>query len=355
MAMRVVLLGGYLGAGKSTLAISAVKHLAARGMRPAIVTNDQSDGLVDTALVDRNGIDVCEVTNGCFCCRFPDLLGALETMSRDSNADVVVAEAVGSCTDLMSTVLRPLRQYHADQFALAPLTIVVDPFRMMGPMSEVVKYLYRQQVLEAEIIAVNKCDALPAEQLEPLVEKLKSAAPGAKVVCISAQTGDGVPEWLDLVSAGTSQLSRTLDLDYTRYAQAEAHLGWLNASGTLKSGTAFSPDRWATSLLRALSGEFSDAKAEIAHVKLLVHSGMRATKASMTGDDGSISWDMRGGDGVTNAAAFLLNARVGTDPDSLAARVRQALEASLEGSTIRYAVDEWTCFSPPEPKPTYRM
>ena len=46
--------------------------------------------------------------------------------------DTIIAEAVGSCTDLQATVVRPLRKYHGDQFSVAPLTTIVDPHRLRG-------------------------------------------------------------------------------------------------------------------------------------------------------------------------------------------------------------------------------
>jgi hypothetical protein len=43
--------------------------------------------------------------------------------------DIVLSEAVGSCTDLVSTVLRPLHAYHPDRYLVAPLTVLSDPLR----------------------------------------------------------------------------------------------------------------------------------------------------------------------------------------------------------------------------------
>lgn len=93
------------------------------------MTNDQGDDLVDTALAQQQRLAVTEVAGGCFCCRFPDLLKGLETLQRTVEPDVILAEPVGSCTDLLATVVRPLRHYHAGRFRIAPLTILIDPLR----------------------------------------------------------------------------------------------------------------------------------------------------------------------------------------------------------------------------------
>lgn len=71
--MRVIVVGGFLGAGKTTLMAQAAKHFAAQGKRVAIITNDQAAELVDTHFFSGMGIAVKEIAGGCFCCRFEDL------------------------------------------------------------------------------------------------------------------------------------------------------------------------------------------------------------------------------------------------------------------------------------------
>ena len=74
----IVLVGGFLGSGKTTLILAAARLLAQRGLRSAVILNDQSDGLVDTRLTQAHGILAGEVTGGCFCCRLSDLLTVIE-------------------------------------------------------------------------------------------------------------------------------------------------------------------------------------------------------------------------------------------------------------------------------------
>ena len=70
MTADYVMVGGFLGAGKTTALLRLAEHFTSQDRRVGLITNDQSQGLVDTALVRRKGYPVEEITGGCFCCRF---------------------------------------------------------------------------------------------------------------------------------------------------------------------------------------------------------------------------------------------------------------------------------------------
>src|SRR5215472_5506559 len=94
----LVLVGGFLGAGKTTLLLEAAARLRAYGRRVAMITNDQGGELVDTRLAEAMGTAVQEVVGGCFCCRFSDLVTAVEALSVH-DPEFILAEPVGSCID----------------------------------------------------------------------------------------------------------------------------------------------------------------------------------------------------------------------------------------------------------------
>src|SRR6266542_2541376 len=124
----LVLVGGFLGSGKTTLLLNAGRHLRDRGMRVALITNDQGGALVDTQMAAMLGFETEEVVGGCFCCRFSDLIGAAERLLAHE-PDVILAEPVGSCIDISATILHPVKQLYQERFRLAPFTVLVDPRR----------------------------------------------------------------------------------------------------------------------------------------------------------------------------------------------------------------------------------
>ncbi len=126
---RYIMIGGFLGAGKTTAVARLAQWLTDRGLRVGLISNDQSTGLVDTALLRSQGFDVAEIAGGCFCCRFDSLVQAADKLTVATAPDVFVAEPVGSCTDLVATVSYPLRRIYGHRFSIAPLSVLVDPVR----------------------------------------------------------------------------------------------------------------------------------------------------------------------------------------------------------------------------------
>src|ERR1700759_3584515 len=104
MRADYIMVGGFLGAGKTTAMVRLAERLTAEGRRVGLITNDQSQGLVDTSIAAAKGFPVQEITGGCFCCRFNSLTDAAARLTRDVRPDVFLAEPVGSCTDLGATV-----------------------------------------------------------------------------------------------------------------------------------------------------------------------------------------------------------------------------------------------------------
>ena len=109
--------------------MAAAELLAKRGKRVGLITNDQAPDLVDTKWLAEKGLNVREVAGSCFCCNFSALIEAAESL-RALDADVLIGEPVGSCTDLSATILQPLKDKFGDRFVLSPLSVLADPLRL---------------------------------------------------------------------------------------------------------------------------------------------------------------------------------------------------------------------------------
>src|SRR5688572_8319812 len=110
MSLRFLMLGGFLGAGKTTTIARLARHYQSQGHSIGIVTNDQATDLVDTSSLRAQGFDVGEVPGACFCCNFNKLTETMAELAADQRPDIILGEPVGSCTDLVATVVRPIQQ-----------------------------------------------------------------------------------------------------------------------------------------------------------------------------------------------------------------------------------------------------
>ena len=353
---RLLLVGGFLGAGKTTLLWEAARRLIERGLRVGLITNDQAPDLVDTAWLAQRGVAVEEVAGSCFCCNFPGLVAATENLRQVADADVLIAEPVGSCTDLSATLLQPLKEKFATELVLSPLSVVVDPERLRDILSGDTAlhadavYILRKQMEEADVLLLNKIDQLDDAERDALVRDTAQDLVGTEIRLVSAQTGQGVDDWLDDMLAREDAGMHLVEVDYDRYAHGEAVLGWLNATVRLCSPR---PDwqGYARRLLETLRGKLAAAQAAIGHLKLLITTGGDCCVANLTHIRGKV--EVRGEIARLSDAELTLNARAQMPPAELESLVTACL-AETAGDEVVWEIGTCRCFSPGRPSPTHR-
>ena len=354
----IIFVGGFLGAGKTTLMFEAAKRLAANGKRTGLITNDQAPELVDTAFLRTTGSKVTEVSGNCFCCNFPGLVGAINTLADEVKVEIILAEPVGSCTDLSATIIQPLKDKKGGELRVAPLSVLVDPKRLQGILDgnsaglhDSSAYIFRKQLEEADFILLSKADTLSEKELSEMGVRLASAFPKAEVFMVSARQGTGLDAWLEAVTTRTGAGTHLVDVDYDVYAEGEAVLGWLNATYTLTSDSATDWTAFAKNLLDALSRMFDVLPAAVGHVKLAVASGTSLATLNLTGTRETL--EVHGTATPSTAATLTLNARVQMTPEQLEAIVREQM-AKMCGMSITAHPVALRCLSPGYPTPTYR-
>lgn len=341
----LVIVGGFLGSGKTTLITKAAELLQQNGKRAAVILNDQGEELVDTALVRSRQISTGQVVGGCFCCRFSELIEAAEHL-KQHQPDVIFAEAVGSCTDISATTLQPLKRDYADTFRVAPYTVLVDPGRLFevrsGHANRDVTFLFEKQMEEADLVCITKTDRYGDE----------ISLPGISARYLSAFSGAGVAAWLDELTCGEIPVGgRILAIDYERYAKAEAGLAWLNCRFRAETKTALSPAMLIGPLMESLDEELTSRRIRIVHLKIIEEAPSGYLKAALitNGQEPAIEGDLAAS--PSSSHNMLLNLRAEGDPASLQTVVLEQLR-SLPGSV---EIDALHCFSPAAPKPEWRL
>ncbi|GIG90663.1 GTP-binding protein [Plantactinospora endophytica] len=364
MSTRFVVLSGFLGAGKTTTMTAAADQLRTAGQRVAVVTNDQGVDLVDTAFAAKGSGNVGEVTGGCFCCRFEDLLTVMSQLIRRTSPDVIIAESVGSCTDLTATVVRPLTALYGDEFVTAPMTTVVDPIRYLRLLPDLdrgehgtdIAYLYRKQLEDAAVIAVNKTDLLAPDEIHTVVESLTHRFPHAEVVTYSAATGQLTP-LLDTWTRQHTADDADLDIDYQRYGTAEARLAWLDRTLDLQAAhRPFDPTAWIRTFLAAMARGSREEGHLVGHVKLMFQDATSGamTKASLIDSGQPCAVDLAGTP-TSSGGRAVLNARVACEPEQLERLADTAAQEADQDQGVRSRPASQRSFKPGQPRPTHRM
>ncbi len=326
MKPMIAVIGGFLGAGKTTLILAAAALLQRQGVQVAVVLNDQGEDLVDTHLVQSQGIPADQVAGGCFCCRFPDLIDALDRLA-DAAPEVVFAEAVGSCTDIVATTLRPLLRDYPSRFRVAPLTVLVNANQNIA--GDDLQFLYTNQVTEADVL-IAWGDTLPS---------------GARSV--NASTGEGVAEWLAEILGGDHPVAaHALTLDYERYAAAEASLAWLNARVSAIATPELSPSMLVGPLLDRLSA----AVPSIVHLKLFAQCDSGYLKAALTASNADPVVEGTLDASPSAEHEILLNVRALADPSQLRSIIEQEL-AKLPATLTWFHIQS---FRPAAPVPYHK-
>jgi len=369
--IRTVLVSGFLGAGKTTALQTIGARLRDRGYTVGMITNDQASGLVDTSILDAAGGEVVEIPGGCFCCNFDDLVTAAHSINK-ADLDVLLAEPVGSCTDLVATVVNPLRSLHSGSFDVAPLTVLVDPDRVRAyldgddPLPDPVQYIFRMQVEEADLIVLNKTDTLDDPETAALVADLRERVGDRPVLTLSATEGAGVDRWLsalfddpdgdapvdgDRAETVAARGRALTDIDYDTYAAGEAELGWVNTTVDLDGPLDVSAFR--TALMERLQEALSAAEIEVAHLKFSLSSDDALCHANLTATDGTPRYD--GPQlGTVEAAQLVVNVRAVGDPAEIEAIVERAIDETA-GDDVGVAVERSQAFRPEYPEPVHRM
>jgi Ni2+-binding GTPase involved in maturation of urease and hydrogenase len=369
MSADYVMIGGFLGAGKTTAVLALAEQLTAEGRRVGLITNDQSVGLVDTTLALTRGFAVEEITGGCFCCRFASLTEAADRLQERARPDVFVAEPVGSCTDLRASVSYPLRRLYGDAYRVAPLSVLVDPIRaarMLGveegrAFSPRVQYVYEKQLEEADLIVINKVDLIDDARLRRLRSALNERFPSAEVLAVSARQRIGLDDWFGRIFGTALSLRPSPAVDYDIYADGEARLGWFNATIAVTSdGTAngaVDGNGLLVALAASIQARLAAAHIEIAHCKMtLTPAGFGTDLAALNlvRSDAVPELSHRLADPLV-AGELLLNLRAEAPPDTLRSAVLQAITDAESKAFAALRTVHAEAFSPPRPTPTHRM
>lgn len=264
--------------------------------------------------------------------------------------DIILAEPIGTSTNVLSSVVAPLRNMYPDEFEVAPLLVVFDGTRAiellqkpegfgLGSQSRIIPL---NQVHDAEVILISKCDLMSQKQIDEVMARIEAEAPGIEVVPYSAHTMKNVDKVVELmVSSRTSQKLPRPD-DPSIFSTEKASMGWYNLGGRIVA-SRLDLSAFTTDILRHVAEAFPGRMT--GHVKIVVSSPRVAVKIGLV--EGQVQVEgLKGGRYLEGEGKLVINARVTTSPEEL----KRVFGSSVESTCARYQVrlDEVSvsCFAP---------
>ncbi|MCQ1536989.1 GTP-binding protein [Methanosarcina sp. KYL-1] len=187
--MQVIVVGGFLGSGKTTTIINMGKYLAERGKKIAIIVNEIGEVGIDGDVINRYGFDTKEITSGCICCSLKvGLRTTVTLLAKEYKPDILMIEPTGIAFPHVIKEEVELMNL-GEEVEISPLVTLIDGSRFKHLMKEVKEFSMRQ-IIDAEILGINKVDLIEPIQLPILEASVQQLNPKARVVRLSGKAMD---------------------------------------------------------------------------------------------------------------------------------------------------------------------
>ncbi len=189
--MRVIVVAGFLGSGKTTLVMELARRLVDSSRRVAIVENEIGDVGVDGAALAAEGLQVRELFGGCVCCTLQvGLVDTLKELTRTFAPDYVIVEPTGIAqpSDLASALTR-----YAERVDDVRVLTLIDAERH-EMLVEVIGPLLEGQIAGADVVAVTKVDAVDGERLAAVLDAVRAGGASGPVIGVSVVSGVNLDE-----------------------------------------------------------------------------------------------------------------------------------------------------------------
>jgi G3E family GTPase len=178
--MEVLLITGFLGAGKTTLITHLLKSEFNAKEKVAIIVNEVGDIGIDGTLLSGQDVDILELTSGCICCTIKtDFFKAVQEIHRTIDPTYLLVETTGVAQpgDMFDVLFEPPL---SDFSRLKNIITVVDAD--FFEVREVLGTFYDNQIKCADTLILNKIDQVGEDQVNTINAVLGELNPKANVI-----------------------------------------------------------------------------------------------------------------------------------------------------------------------------
>ena len=347
---KFAVFSGFLGAGKTTAMMALTKYYTDRFGKAAMISNDLGRGvnLADHRLAQLRGVNASEMTDECICYQNENLADRLNAYY-DEGCELVISDIPGFGVGALEHVYHGLTEKFPGRYELAPFTVLVEPRTveiLRGGAGGDLEYLYNTQLLEADLIVLNKCDLLDEAGRREALTWLRETYPQAQTIAISALREEGL-EALSLAMRDGRASMRRPDIGYGGKAfkaamrrMSEYYLQYHAAVCC----NDFDGDRYLMDMALRIQADVRASGHEIPHLKLLAWEPEGDYgKVDLLGTDRPIEVNHRFTRPCTTLAV-ILNASAACPKTDLDALITGAVNAVSGEYQLELVVFKKDCF-----------
>ena len=207
---KFTVFSGFLGSGKTTTMMALTKYYTEHHGKAAMISNDLGrQSLADNKLAVLAGCNASELVGECICYQTENLVDRLDKLFDQDGCELVISDIPGFGVGALDHVYHTLQKRYTDRYQLAPFTVLVEPRTvelLRKDQGGDLEYILKTQLVEADLIVLNKCDLLNAHEKDQAIAWLAENYGRAQIVAISALTGAGLEDLSQALSRGAASM-----------------------------------------------------------------------------------------------------------------------------------------------------
>jgi len=196
--MRLLVVSGMLGSGKTSLILRIAETLSDNGSMVAIIENEIGSVGIDGEILERSGMKVRELKGGCVCCTMKTgMIDTLRTLEAVVNPDIAIIEPTGIADPhyVISAIDGVTGLTVTSIFTI----IMVDAERFLKIWKMFERPL-KNQVAVADLVLMNKADTVSADELNKIEEHIRAMSYKGPILRVQADKGVNVEKVTEMLS-----------------------------------------------------------------------------------------------------------------------------------------------------------
>ncbi len=179
--IKLYLLSGFLGAGKTTFLKKLLKHLS--NAKVGVIMNEFGKISIDGILISKHGIDILEINNGsvfCSCLKQPFIEGLIAYSELPIDYLFVESSGMSDPSNIEHILNSVVGKMRGKSYDFQGTICVVDAIHFLDQVDLLVAI--EKQIAASNLIIINKVDLCDKETLNQVIERIMDINPVAEII-----------------------------------------------------------------------------------------------------------------------------------------------------------------------------